>query len=486
MVTILGINKSFISVRWKLVSTYLLLILLTLLLINSFINTSLKSNNIQEKKISLLTQGSIISNRVSPNFYAIEKEHTKIYVEKVVKNMSLEINSRIMVVDKDHKVLIDSYDTYEDDIIDYVNEIEDSLNGKSTVNQYNLANIGKVLYVAVPIIDKGRIVGSIFISSSLEDVLSNVEKRMNLFILLSLGAIVISGVVSFFFADVISTPIENLTDIVRGVTQGKTDIKAPVKGHDELANLSNSFNHMITKISEIDNQRKKFVSNVSHELRTPLSSIKILSESLLHSPEVEKEVYLDFLSDINSEVDRLNNIINSLLYLVELEKDQMELEFKLSYVNYLIRTVINTLKPLAQQKQIKLEFVEADEVQIYLDKEKIQQCLINVIANSIKYTPNGGEIFLRILSTKDEVVIEVEDNGMGIPEEKLFNIFDRFYRVDDARARETGGTGLGLSISQQIINLHGGRIEVKSKMNVGTSFFLILPKRTEFNWREVK
>lgn len=453
---------------------------------NSFINASLTSNNIQEKKEGLLTQGNIISNRVSPNFYAIEKDHTKLYLENIIKNMSLDIDSRVMVVGMDGRVLIDSFDTYEGEIVDDVNEIAEGLSGKSVVNQYNFLDVGKVLYVAVPIIDQGTVVGTVFISSSLEDVFVNINNTMRLFILLSLAAIIISGVVSFFFADIMSTPIEKLTEIVRGVTQGKTDVMAPVKGNDELANLSHSFNHMISKLSQVESQRKQFVSNVSHELRTPLSSIKILSESLLHSKDVEKEVYQDFLKDIDSEVDRLSNIINSLLYLVELEKEQMDLEFSLSYVNYLIRTVINTLNPLAGQKNIELDFVEVEQVQVYLDKERIQQCLINIIANAIKYTPDGGYVGIQLVSTREEVIIKVTDTGIGIPQEKLLNIFDRFYRVDEARARATGGTGLGLSISQQIINLHGGRIEVQSKENKGTSFFIILPKRTEQNWRAAK
>jgi len=400
--------------------------------------------------------------------------------------MSIEIDSRVMIVNLEGKVLIDSFDTYENQAINDIVEVRESLGGTSVVNQYNFLDVGKVLYVAVPIIEQGSVVGTIFISSSLEDVFINISNTMRLFILLSLAAIIISGVVSFFFADIMSTPIENLTDIVRSVTQGKTNAKAPVVGNDELANLSHSFNHMIAQLSQVESQRKQFVSNVSHELRTPLSSVKILSESLLHSQDVPKEVYLDFLKDIDSEVDRLNNIINSLLYLVELEKEQMDLDFALSYVNYLVRNVINTLTPLADQKQIELDFVEVEEVQIYLDKERIQQCLINIIANAIKYTPDGGYVGIQLVSTREDVIIKVTDTGMGIPKEKLMNIFDRFYRVDEARARNTGGTGLGLSISQQIINLHGGRVDVQSKEGKGTSFFIILPKRTEQNWRAAK
>lgn len=452
--------------------------MLTLFLMNSFIQVSLTNTALQQRKEHLLTQGNIIANRVGPNLYAIDKEHTRLYLEKVIVNLSLELNSRVLVTDEKGLVLLDSYEEYLGRNLKSVREVGHALQGGSEVNQYRSLDVGRVVYVGVPVLDKGSLVGTVLVVSSLEEIFRETNATMRQFLTLSLLSIIFTGIVSFFFADVISTPVERLTEVVRGVTQGRTGLRASETGNDELAKLSSSFNQMITRLEQIDDQRKQFVSNVSHELRTPLSSIKILSESLLHNQQASSDVYQEFLVDINTEVDRLNNIINSLLYLVDLEKEGMKLDYSLTYLNWLIRNVVAFLRPLGRQKNLDMHFDEQDECQIFLDKERIQQCLINIIANAIKFTPEGGAVHVMLYQEKDYAVIEVADTGIGIPPEKLPHIFDRFYRVDEARARNTGGSGLGLSISQQIVNLHEGTIDVQSSPK-GTCFYIRLPLLSE-------
>lgn len=469
-----GLNNRFISIRWKLVSTYLLLIMMTLFLMNSFIQASLTNSALQQRRAHLLTQGNIIANRVGPNLYAIEKEHTRLYLEKIVINLSMDLKSRVMVTDLDGLVLIDSYEEYLGRNLRDVREVSKALDGFSEVNQYKADDVGRVVYVGVPLLDKGNLIGAVLVVSSLEELFADIGATMSKFITLSLVSIILTGVVSFFFADVIATPGERLTEVVNGVAKGRMDLRASETGNDEMAKLSGAFNLMIARLEQIEDQRKQFVSNVSHELRTPLSSIKILSESLLHNKGADIEVYHEFLTDINGEVDRLNNIINSLLYLVDLEKEGMKLDCSSVNLSWLTGNVIAFMMPLAQQKSLQLTYLEKDQIKVCLDKEKIRQCLINIIANAIKFTPEGGEITVAISQNKDFATIEVSDTGIGIPKDKLHLIFDRFYRVDEARARNTGGSGLGLAISQQIIHLHHGHIDVTSGES-GTRFFLNLP-----------
>ena len=235
---------------------------------------------------------------------------------------------------------------------------------------------------------------------------------------------------------------------------------------------------MSTRLYQVDEQRAKFVANVSHELRTPLTSLKIISESLLAcGDDLPIEITRDFLQDVDSEVDRLNKIIDSLLYLVDMEKKELELEFKLTYVNYLVRNIIKKMHPLAEKKNIEVHLIEVDEIQIRLDQGKIKQALINILGNAIKFTPENGDIYVQIyFSPNETLTIEIEDTGIGIPEDDIKYIFDRFYRVDESRARSSGGSGLGLSIAQQIINLHQGQIYIQSKIDIGTKFIIILPK----------
>jgi signal transduction histidine kinase len=285
-----------------------------------------------------------------------------------------------------------------------------------------------------------------------------------------------SVLISVIFARIISRPIESLTKSVQNITQGKYDTKVDVTSKDEIGELGNAFNMMTTKLYQVDERRRKFVSNVSHELRTPMTSMKIVSETLLANSTWEESVYREFLNDIHIEVDRLNNIIDSLLYLVRVEKDDLELDYNMTYVNYLIEWVIKTLKPIADQKNIDLKLVSHNKVQIQLDQEKMQQCLLNIIGNSVKYTPEGGSVTIDLSELKEIVSIKIIDTGIGIPEKDLPFIFDRFYRVDEARARKTGGTGLGLAIAQQIVMLHQGTIEVESQFGIGTTVSIKIPR----------
>ncbi len=440
---------------------------------------SLFNDYIDEIKINLLTQGSILSNQISKDYDNLEKEAVFNYVSEYVKEMSLKLDSRILILNKEKEVVIDSHDVLKGFIIDKLREIDIALTGASNANLYNIKDVGKTMYVSVPITNKdSNVLGSIFISKNADDIFVSINSTMKKVILISLVGMLITGLVSFIISDVLSRPIERMTEAVRSITMGDFRKKIRITSTDEISNLGNAFNLMSTRLYQVDEQRAKFVANVSHELRTPLTSIKIISETLLASKkDIPKEVVTDFLQDIDSEVDRLNKIIDSLLYLVDMEKKELELELKLTYVNYLLRNVIKRLNPIAEKKNIKIHLIERDRIQVSLDQDKIKQAIINILGNAIKFTPENGDIYVQIYSSpKDSLTIEIEDTGIGIPENDIKYIFDRFYRVDESRARNSGGTGLGLSISQQIINLHQGQIYIQSKVDVGTKFTIVLPK----------
>ncbi|WP_243182982.1 sensor histidine kinase [Anaerosolibacter carboniphilus] len=446
---------------------------LTLLLINSFISEAIRLNYINQKKVHLFTQGNIIAGRV---ISVINEEIVEnVGIEDLTKEISKDLKIRVLIINSKGVVVSDSYDVLKGSILRHY-ELEESLKGKSVAKQHNLEKYGRTMYVSVPIILNTKVIGAVFISASLEDIYKNIGETMRSFLYLSFISLLITGFISFIFAKLISTPIEELTNSIIKVHQGNLEERVEVRGNDELSNLGSSFNLMITRIAQVEQQRKDFVANVSHELRTPLSAVKLLSESLLHQDHVKVETYREFLTDIDSEVDRLNKIIENLLALVDIDKGKLILDYQITYINYLIENLIHSLKPLADNKNIELLFYEKEKIHAKLDQIKMQQALTNIIHNAIKYTPNGGKIEISLYMEYEDIVIKIEDNGIGIPEESLPYIFERFYRVDKARARSTGGTGLGLAISHQIISLHQGRIEVSSEINKGTIFYIRLPK----------
>lgn len=440
---------------------------------------SLLDNYTEEIKVNLLTQGSILSNQISEDYENLEKESVYTYVTKYVKDSSIKLNSRVLILSQEKEVIIDSHDILNGFVIDSLDEIDSALSGISLANLYNIKDVGQTMYVAVPLTNQdSNVLGAILMSTNAQGIFKRINDTMQKVILISLIGLSITGIVSFVIADVLSRPLEGMTDAVRSITMGDFSKKIKIEGSDEVSNLGNAFNLMSTRLYQVDDQRAKFVANVSHELRTPLTSIKIISEALLSDQgELPTEIIVEFLQDIDSEVDRLNKIIDSLLYLVDMEKKELELELKLTYVNYLVRNIIKTVNPLAEKKSIRIHLLEKDRIQIKLDQDKIKQALINIIGNAVKYTPENGDIYVRVFSSpKETVTIEIEDSGIGIPEEDLEYIFDRFYRVDEDRARHSGGSGLGLSISQQIINLHQGQISIKSQVDIGTIVSIILPK----------
>jgi len=218
----------------------------------------------------------------------------------------------------------------------------------------------------------------------------------------------------------------------------------------------------ITKQEKLENMRKDFVANVSHELKTPITSIKGYSETLLEN-DVDRETKERFLGVINSEAERMSRIVSDLLQLSKIDSKEVSLKKEKIEIKAMLNEIISKLALELEKKEQEISFCGVDELNAYGDYSAIEQVLINVISNSIRYTPEKGRITVSLFSEHDEAIIKVKDNGMGIPKEDLPRIFERFYRVDKARTREMGGTGLGLSISKNMIEANGGHISIDSE-----------------------
>lgn len=233
----------------------------------------------------------------------------------------------------------------------------------------------------------------------------------------------------------------------------------------------------VTELRRLEQMRTEFVSNVSHELRTPLTSIKGYAETLLDEREFEPKVRQRFLQVIKDETDRLEQLIADLLNLSQLESASDSFDQELVNLNQVIENVLTTVMPKADNKEIDLKVdVPVDITGIKGSRGQLERLYINLVDNGIKYTPEGGQVKINVYEDEDRVWSEVIDTGMGIPEEDLPRIFERFYRVDKTRSRKLGGTGLGLSIVKHILERHNGGIEVESKIEEGTKFIFWLPK----------
>jgi len=238
----------------------------------------------------------------------------------------------------------------------------------------------------------------------------------------------------------------------------------------------------ITETQRLEDMRREFVANVSHELKTPLTSIKSYTETILDGMLDDKEMTERFLSVVNSEADRMTRLVRDLLQLSNFDARKVDLDFEYHDYVALMRKAIMKVEVTAKSKMQEIKMIaDVDEIVGYFDYDRMEQVVLNVLSNAIKYTPENGRIKAFITQTGDYVQIKVDDTGIGISKKHLVRIFDRFYRVDKARSRNLGGTGLGLSIAKEIIDLHQGEIIIDSKVGVGSSIIIRLPLEMELN-----
>jgi heavy metal sensor kinase len=265
-------------------------------------------------------------------------------------------------------------------------------------------------------------------------------------------------------------PVDGIARKAEQITQLNLSERLPVmRTGDELESLSVSLNHMISRLEDAIQTSKRFVADASHELRTPLTVLRGEVESLAQDAQLRAHTR-ESLGSMLEEVDRLSEIVESLLALSKLDAGEASAERVKFDLAELVTTTAEQMSLLAEDKNIKVECDAAPDVIVEGDRARMKQVVVNLLDNAIKYTPNGGRVILKISRTAREAILEVADNGMGIPADALPHMFKRFFRVDDSRSRDQGGAGLGLSIVKSICNAHGAAVEVSSTPGEGSRF----------------
>ena len=280
---------------------------------------------------------------------------------------------------------------------------------------------------------------------------------------------------AWYYSKIISESFMKVAKLIGEVREGYLDKIDIVTDFTETMELSEAFNDMLGRIEQLESSRQEFVSNVSHELKTPITSVKVLADSLIAQEDVPAELYREFMVDISDELERENKIINDLLALVKLDKKATDLNITNISINELLEMLLKRLRPLAAKRNIEIVFESFRPVNAEVDEVKLSLALNNLIENAIKYNYEDGWIRVSLNADHKFIYVKVADSGVGIPEDCQASIFERFYRVDKARSRDTGGSGLGLSITRNVIILHKGAIRVYSKEKAGTTFTIRIP-----------
>lgn len=407
-----------------------------------------------------------------------------------------QLGGRLMVLDKDGKVQFDTFSQLIGSRQQLPEVLSILMNGQTvdygvhqligeaqTVQETKWfsffrplnSNVTWVAYCTAALLGPDGVIGVLLFSSPVQEMMENLYALQEQMIFYFVVVAAIALVVAMVFSRIITRPIAMLTRSIQKMGKGDLSVRVPVKGSGELKRLSETFNTMSEKLETLDQSRNQFVSNASHELKTPLATMKIMLETLIYQPEMGEELRTEFMQDINSEIDRLSLIISDLLTLVQMDTKNTKLHRTNLTLGDVVTQTAHRLSPMAQNKKQELNFRILDACPMYADESKLTQVVYNLMENAVKYSSTGGKVDVVLKKSGRDAILEVTDNGPGIPKEDQSHIFDRFYRVDKARSRGTGGTGLGLSIVHQIVLLHGGEISVTSEEGQGSTFTVILP-----------
>lgn len=461
----------FMSIKWKVSLVFVVILLITMTVTNLVISNSLNGYYMHQRQVTQMTTANIIATTIARS--------DNVSVENVREMLSYYIprlESRIIYTDVNGRVLVDSASgrRLEGQTLRHY-EVTQALQGISESGVHNLPYSGWVMYVAVPIMIRGEVVGTIFISSPINDVKLAVSYIRTLMLSISVISGILVIILSFVFASSLVGPIEKLTRVSERMSKGELNSRVEISSNDEIGILGQSFNSMAEQIEKIESNRLKFLGDISHDLKTPLATIKVLAESL--EDEEDITIFKEFFKDIVSEVDRMTLMVNNILQLDKISNVNIPLKKSDFIFGEIVKEAICSVSTLANNKQITMEFVNLSHDGLFFaDKEKIKALTLNLIENAVKYTQNGGHVEVKLKREESFFNLIVKDNGKGIPEEDLPFIFDRFYRVDKTRHRDTGGSGIGLSIVKTVVDLHRGRIQVNSTLGEGTEFIISLPK----------
>lgn len=461
----------FKSLRFRI-----LIILIILGIVPSVIVTYTMLYNYQDRAVSMLTETVQDQSELLCNL--IIKENYLNDTGSQTVNTKLEMfadlyNGRVLLADRDFKIVGDTFHTEEGKTL--LSSLAVKCFKGEKASNFDLKS--KVLEVAVPVQspDVQQIQGVMLMTIStieIGDMMAELEQKGMMLI----GIIVVLSIfLSWLLSTILVKPLARVTKAIEDLTDGMQDDAISVPDYTETELITDAFNKMVNRMKILDESRQEFVSNVSHELKTPLTSMKVLADSLVGQQGVPEELYQEFMGDITAEIDRENKIITDLLSLVKMDKKASDLNITHMDINQLLEDILKRLRPIADKRNIDLILDCFRPVEADVDEVKFTLAISNLVENGIKYNVDDGWVRVSLDADHKYFYVTVADSGMGIPEDSIERIFERFYRVDKSHSKEIGGTGLGLAITRSAIAMHHGAIKVFSKEGEGTTFSVRIP-----------
>ena len=420
----------------------------------------------QSKKTAMTEKCQLAADEISK----LEVINSTTIAKTLMQMESLKV-TRTIVTNQSGKAL---YDSAGESLNTYIlfPEVVRAMDGMDVVTwQYKEGIIQT--HAASPIVYYNTIVGCVYMMENDSDQGALIQSLQTNILQITLILELIVLLFSVAFSKTFSKRLNKIMASMRIIQEGDYTHKLDMGGNDELTVLGNEFNDLTERLNTSEQKRRRFVSDASHELKTPLASIKLLTDSILQN-DMDTETIREFVGDIGDEAERLNRMTAKLLSLTKVDGDP-GLDAEIIYMGPTIQRVVRRLSACADQACINLELQLEQDVPILILEDDLYQSVYNLIENGIKYNVPGGTLTVSLFHNEENAMLEVNDTGMGIPEDALNHIFERFYRVDKARSRQSGGSGLGLAIVKTIVERNKGEISVVSVLGKGTSFTVTFP-----------
>ena len=439
---------------------------------------SYESRAVSIRESEVLSQAKILANQIATSDYLENGGADSQELKAKVDMLTTIYDGRVMVVDDEFKIITDTYNLDDNKII-ISKEVVKSFAGAETVN-YDSEN--HYIELSIPITnpddEKSEVIGAMVVSVSTDNIVLNLVYLSQIAIIIEVILAAVALFLGIFCTIKMLKPFNKLSSGIEDIKTGYSEYNLEINDCTESRKICEDINSMLSSMKVMDDSRQEFVSNVSHELKTPLTSMKVLADSINSmGDEAPKELYQEFMGDITNEIERETKIINDLLSLVKMDKSSADLNIESVNINGLIEQILKRLQPIAEKQQVEVVLESFRPVTAEVDEVKLSLAITNLVENAIKYNKNDGEGWVHVSLNADHqyFYLKVEDSGMGIPEESLEHIYERFYRVDKSHSREIGGTGLGLAITRNSILMHRGAIKVHSMLGEGTTFDVRVP-----------
>ena len=464
-------SKFFKSLNFRIMVIFFLIGILPAMILSAVFLSAYTKQSLTRQGNDVNNQCQILASQLGSANYLDDPSNETLTGE--LMQLATLYDGRILIIDRNFQIIVDTY-ALEEGRTMLAEEVIKCFKGESTSHYVS----GLYIEMTVPILSSSEdknIIGVILANASTDSLnvrRDNLKNLMEIWLVAGgLCVLVLAVILSSWLVKPLRYMNKFIGDLVEGALDGDLDI------HDctETENISNTFNSLLAKLRLMEESRQEFVSNVSHELKTPLASMKVLADSLLVQEDAPVELYQEFMQDIAEEIDRENTIISDLLTLVKTDRKVTDLNVAATDVNEFLEQILKRLRPIAEQANIEMVFESNRSVSAEIDTTRLSLAFSNLVENAIKYNRENGWVRVSLDADHKFFYVKVSDSGMGIPQDSLDYIFERFYRVDKSHSREIGGTGLGLAITKSAVVAHRGAIRVQSEMEQGTTFTVRIP-----------